>query len=147
MYLSAERWVGIDCKYSAGKTGTRFLTELRDNKRIMGTKCLECNRVYVPARPVCPSCLSTKQEWVEVGPNGTLETYTISIREESMRVFSMPGHIAFGIIKLDGADVGLIHYIAGCPFENLVNGMRVQAVFKEERKGSILDISHFRPVL
>ncbi len=44
--------------YTAGAIGTRFLIELRENKRIMGTKCPTCEKVYVPARSVCKYCFA-----------------------------------------------------------------------------------------
>jgi uncharacterized OB-fold protein len=36
--------------------------------------------------------------------------------------------------------------LGGVEAEQLQIGMRVQAVFKEERTGSILDIKYFRPL-
>ena len=63
--------------YSAGAVGSRFLTELRDRKRIMGTRCPACNRVYVPARSVCKDCFSQLDEWVEVSDKGTVLSYSV----------------------------------------------------------------------
>ena len=34
----------------AGPVCSKFLTELRDHKRILGIKCPECNRVLVRSR-------------------------------------------------------------------------------------------------
>ena len=48
---------------------------------------------------------------------------------------------------MDGADTGLVHFIGGIDPERLKTGMKVQAVFKEERVGSILDIEHFKPIV
>ena len=38
---------------STGATGTKFLKEIRDNKKIMGIKCPSCGKVYVPPRLHC----------------------------------------------------------------------------------------------
>ena len=118
--------------------------ELRDNKRIMGTKCQICNRVYVPARPTCYVCFNPMDEWVAVGDQGTLMTYTVVHQAEPTYPVEAP--FIYGIIKLDGADTGMAHIIDGVNPENIRIGMRMQAVFKDERVGSILDIKYFRPI-
>lgn len=41
---------------------------------------------------------------------------------------------------------GLVHLLGEVDLEQLRIGMRLQAVFKEERVGSILDIKYFKPL-
>jgi len=50
-----------------------------------------------------------------------------------------------GIIKLDGADTGMCHLLGEVVPEDIKIGMRVEAVFQEQRKGNILDIAYFKP--
>ena len=130
--------------YTAGAVGSKFLIELRDNKRIMGTKCAACNRVYVPARSVCTDCFAQLNEWVEVSDKGTLLTYAIARQSTVAQPVTPP--IIYGIVQLDGADTGLVHMLGEVQLEKLHVGMRVQAVFKEERTANILDIKYFRPL-
>ena len=64
---------------------------------------------------------------------------------------SFPSHtmatpFIYGIILLDGADTGLTHFLGEVDPEDMRIGMRVEAVFQEEREGSILDIKYFRPI-
>ena len=47
-----------------------------------------------------------------------------------------------GFVKIDGTKGGLVHYIKA---PEVKNGMKVRAVLKKERVGSILDIEHFAP--
>jgi hypothetical protein len=54
--------------------------------------------------------------------------------------------IVYGIIQLDGADTGFVHMLGEVDPEQLRVGMRVQAVFKKEREGNILDIKYFKPL-
>ena len=130
--------------YSAGTVGSRFLIELRDRKRIMGTRCPTCNRVYVPARSICKDCFGQLDEWVEVSNKGTVLTYSIEYEPKPIQPVKPP--IVYGIIKLDGADTGLVHMLGEADPEQLRIGMKVQAVFREEREGSILDIKYFKPI-
>jgi uncharacterized OB-fold protein len=130
--------------YTAGTTGSRFLIELRENKKIMGTKCPACDQVYVPARSVCKYCYAQLDEWVQVSDIGTVQTYTVDGHTNGVQPVNAP--IIYGIILLDGATTGLVHMISGVDFEKLTIGMRVKAVFAEKRVGSILDIKYFAPL-
>jgi uncharacterized OB-fold protein len=140
-----EGQIYIPNTYTAGKLGTKVLTALRDKKTIMGTKCSTCNRVYVPARSTCKDCFGQLDQLVEVSGTGTLLTYTVVNEANISQPVEPP--LIYGIIQLDGADNGFVHMIGGVEAERLRIGMRVQAVFKEQRKGSILDIRHFRPLV
>jgi uncharacterized OB-fold protein len=131
--------------YTAGATGSRFLIELRDNKRIMGTRCPACDKVYVPARSVCKYCFAQLDQWQEVSDTGTLTTYTVAGRSNGVQPVEPP--IIYGIIQLDGASTGLVHMLGEVEFEKLVIGMRVKAVFREKRTASILDIKYFKPLV
>lgn len=130
--------------YSAGRTASRFFIELRDNKKIMGTKCPKCGRVLMPPRRYCGKCLAETDEWVEVGDKGTLVAYTVNYRSSPSLPKKPP--FAYGIIKLDGADTNFVHILGGVDLDKIKPGMRVQAVFKDEREGNILDIDHFKPI-
>jgi len=132
--------------YSAGAVGSRFLIELRDNKKIMGTRCPTCNLVYVPARSACRDCFGELNEWVEVSRKGTLLTYTVTYQSNPIQPVSTP--IVYGIVQLDGADTGFVHMLGEVDPEKLKVGTKVKAVFKykKERQGSILDIKYFKPL-
>lgn len=134
----------IPNQYSAGAVGSRFLTQLRDKKRILGTRCPTCNRVYAPARSICKDCLGQLNEWVEVSDKGTLLTYTVCNEPNPTQPAEAP--LIYGIVQLDGADTGFVHMLGGVEPEQLRIGMRVQAVFKEEREASVLDIRYFKPL-
>jgi uncharacterized OB-fold protein len=136
--------VYIPNQYSAGAVGSRFLIQLRDRKKILGTRCPTCNRVYVPARSICKDCLGQLSQWVEVNDKGTLLTYTICNEPNSMQPAETP--LAYGIVQLDGADTGFVHMLGEVEPEQLRIGMRMQAVFREEREASILDIRYFKPL-
>ncbi|MCJ7522131.1 MAG: Zn-ribbon domain-containing OB-fold protein, partial [Dehalococcoidia bacterium] len=115
--------------YSAGAIGSRFLIALMDKKRIMGTRCATCNRVYVPARSICKDCLGQLDELVEVSDKGTLLTYTVCNQPNPVQPVESP--VVYGIIQLDGADTGFVHMLGEIDPEQIRIGMRVQAVFKD----------------
>ncbi len=135
-------------KYAVGMYGSRFFREIRDNRRFMGVKCPACGKVYIPPRGVCGNCFVEMNEWVEVGPGGSIGTYTILryafIDPETGAQKPVP--YGYGFIKLDGADTLFQHYINIEDESKIRVGARVEPVFKKEMKGSIRDIEYFRIV-
>jgi hypothetical protein len=57
-----------------------------------------------------------------------------------------PVPYTWAFINLDGADNTFIHYVEETDLEKLHVGMRVRAVFEENRKGHLLDIKHFEVI-
>lgn len=131
--------VNLSFNYAAGEAASRFLIALRDEKKIWGTRCPSCQRVLVPARSFCPRCFVDTSDWIEVGPAGTLTAFASTSAPSS----SVPHPSSFALIRLDGADTALAHFIGGVDAPRI--GMRVAAVFAESRSGHILDIAYFKP--
>jgi uncharacterized protein len=142
--LIAERNFDSIFTYTAGVVRSRFLSEIRDNKKIVATKCPTCNIVWLPARSTCVKCFGSLGEFVEVSDTGPVTTFTVINTYQTFYLMKPP--FALGIIQLDGADTGLVHFIGEVNPEDVNIGMRVRAVFKEEREGSILDIKYFKPL-
>jgi uncharacterized OB-fold protein len=137
-------------RHTAGRFASRFFRELRDNKKIFGVRCPDCRQVLLPPRPLCERCLAAIDEWVEVGQQGTLEAFTICY----VPFLGLPPPpIATIMVKLDGADGCLSHILSGVDLSDVDKapelvkiGMRVEVVWRDERKGEIGDIEYFRPV-
>jgi len=134
----------VPYRYSMGAVPSKFFIEIRDHQKIMGIRCPSCDMVFIPPRSTCGRCFSQLHEWVEVGNQGTLETYTQVRYSTPVQPAVAPFY--YGIIKPDGADTGLAHMVGDLKGQEPRIGMRVQAVFKEERKGNMLDILYFKPV-
>lgn len=134
----------VSYEYAAGEAGSRFYVELRDKGNILGTRCPQCSKVYVPPRTTCGACFGKLDEWVKLKAEGTLMTYTVV--HYSLPVHPVGTPFAYGIIRLDGADTGLTHLLGEVDLESIRIGMRVKAVFKEDRQGNILDIKYFKPL-
>lgn len=137
-------WLTMPYTYSVGILGDKFFTELRDNKRIIGVRCPECNLVIVPPRSVCARCYGKLEEVVQVQTKGTLLTYTVVHYASPAHV--LPHPFAYGIIQLDGASTGFSHFLGEVDLDEIKAGMKVEAVFKEERQGNILDIKYFKRI-
>jgi uncharacterized OB-fold protein len=133
-------------RYTAGIAGERFFREIQEKGRFLGTVCTSCGIVYVPPRLYCERCFAHLEEWMEVPGTGRVYTFTIVHLDLDGNRLAEPRIMAF--VQLDGADGGLVHFVDEVDPDEICVGMAVEAVFKPEanRKGSILDIAHFRPV-
>jgi uncharacterized OB-fold protein len=131
--------------WHAGKVGSRFYQEIRDNCKIWGTRCEQCARVYLPPRETCPRCFCDISEWVEVGDVGTLLTYTV-VKYAVPGIQPQKPPYAMGIIQLDGASTGFMHLLGEVDLDSVGVGMRVKAVFRDKREGNYLDIKYFKPL-
>ena len=134
--------------YAVGMHGSKFFTEIRDNKIFLASKCPKCKKVYIPPRKVCGPCFTEMNEFIEVGPGGEIGTFTILryafIDPETGEQKPVP--YGYGFIKLDGADTLFQHFIDIEDESKVKIGARVEAVFSEKRKGSTRDIEYFKVV-
>jgi hypothetical protein len=144
-----EDRVSLPFRYALGTTMTRFFDEFKD-KKIMGTKCPSCKKVFVPARYFCSRCFDKMKEWVQVKDTGVVETWTMITYKYSGQDREPPYITAQ--IRLDGADVKFLHYIGGVDMSDLEKvrefvktGMKVRAKWRASRNGNIHDIEYFEP--
>lgn len=137
---------GITVPYSwwAGHTADRFLTALKDEKKILGTTCDSCGRVFVPPKKTCPCCFTENIKWIAVSSTGTLVSYTIARRQLAALNKNVP--VMFGLIRLDGADTAMLHYIRGIDEQQLFIGMRLEAIFAENAEATINAIDGFTSI-
>lgn len=132
--------------HDIGRTASRFFVELRDNSRIMATRCPECGRVLLPPRSFCERCfVSLEEHWVELKPEGTLEAFTVVTDNYSFAGMPEPPYVVC-LVKLGEASTCLPQMLLGVGLsdprkaaQQLKVGMPVKAVFHEERKGRIDD--------
>jgi uncharacterized OB-fold protein len=138
----------IKYNYAAGDTASRFLTELRDNERILGRECPECERVLAPPRSFCEQCFCDTTEWVEIGPGGRIEASSI-IPNDLGSGPDAPYAIAY--VQLDDASTAMVNMVEGVDLsdveaaaEKLSIGSRVKAVFEPEaeREARVTDFHY-----
>jgi uncharacterized OB-fold protein len=135
----------LPVQYFAGRVGSRFIISLRDDRKILGVRCPDCNKVYVPPREYCERDLAKLDEnWVELGNEGVVTNYTVVRYNDKHLPFKAPYVLAQ--IKLDGADTPLTHILADVEPDQVQIGMRVKAVFAQKPTNTILDMAHFAPL-
>lgn len=127
----------INYRYVLGGQ-SKFFIELMNNKKIHGTKCKKCGKVWMPPRINCSDCYEDT-DWVELPQTGEILISTIAWFTTSAFIASVPYAMAF--IKMDGASTGMLQ---GVFSENLVpskikKGQKVKVVFNAKREGRMTD--------
>jgi uncharacterized protein len=137
-----ETW-NISYEHALGETASWFFTQIRDHARIYGRRDPKSGRVLVPPRSFSDQTLEPTREWVEVGPGGRIETFTIVY--EAFKTLPDPPY-AFGYVLLDAADTAIGGYFRGLDLgdpaaaaKRLAIGTRVITRFAEKRTGDVLD--------
>jgi uncharacterized OB-fold protein len=112
---------------------------------LIGKRCPECHKVYVPARGNCPRCGIATTESVEVSDRGTVTTFCV-VRVPSKNIEIELPYVAAQIL-LDGADMAFHSLLQECAVEDVRMGMRVEAVWapREEWGPTFENIRYFRP--
>lgn len=146
--VAANVVVPIDFPYNyrVGAYLEKYIQGLGQGK-IYGIKCPGCGKVVVPPRKICGACNEIMEDYVEVGPEGTVEDYTVGhvkINLGQLEPVDPPQII--GLVKLEGADSLLAALIKGVEPGDLGEGLRVRAVFKDPPKDSLEDLDYFEPV-
>ena len=137
-----EKW-DITYNHALGETASWFYVQIRDHCKLYGRRCAETGRVLVPPRAFSEDSLEPTTEWVEVGPGGVVEAFTIVYR--AFQGLPPPPY-AFGYVMLDDADTALGGYFRGVDLSDpefaakaLSIGTRVVTRFEEKRIGDVLD--------
>jgi uncharacterized protein len=137
-----ETW-NITYNHALGETASWFYVQIRDHAKIYGRRCAESGRVLVPPRSFSDQTLQPTTEWVEVGPGGRIEAFTI-VYEQFQNLPDPP--YAFGYVLLDGADTAMGGFFKGIDLTDpavaaakMKIGTRIFTRFAEQRTGDVLD--------
>lgn len=84
-------------------TAHAFQTFL-DQGKLMASRCLDCHKIYLPVRALCPECYQSNLEWVELNGRGKLVAYTSIYIGPSFMInlgFNREKPYLTGIVELD----------------------------------------------
>jgi uncharacterized OB-fold protein len=138
--------ISVPYSWTVGSTLSKWYVLMRDRGEIWANRCPSCGKVYVPPKIKCNDCYKDMSDWVKLPGTGTLESYTVvHYAEPAIQPQEPP--IIYGLVKLDGADTAMVHLLGEVEPEQLMSGMRVEAVLAEQREANILDIKYFRPLV
>jgi uncharacterized protein len=113
---------------------------------LLGSRCEECGEHFFPRRAVCAKCLSERVVEAELGPRGTLYSYTFVHFPlfGSMRV----EHVGYGVGQVDLPEGPRVQLPLAGKQEDYRVGMTLEAELEplREEDGRDVVIIRFRPV-
>ncbi|MFT5481587.1 MAG: putative OB-fold protein [Halieaceae bacterium] len=139
--LSQSFELGYTYTRSTGPIVGRFLGALK-NKRVLGIRGSD-GAVIVPPMEYDPVTAEALSEFVPVADRGTVTTWSWVKHPREKHLLDRP--FAWAMIKLDGADVPMLHMVDAGEESLMFTGMSVQVRWADETRGHITDISCFEP--
>jgi uncharacterized OB-fold protein len=139
--LSAPIELSFAYTRSLGPTLGRFMTGLA-GRRITGGRCSD-GRVVVPPLEFDPDTGAAITDFVEVSDSGEVLSWTWAARPLPGQPLDRP--FAWALIRLDGANTGMLHALDVPSPDAVRTGMRVKARWADEPVGHIRDIVCFEP--
>ena len=140
IFENPDEW-SVKYNYHYGRMSP-FFRAMKEDAKILGTKCPECGRICCPPRIDCPTCF-VKADWVELPLEGTIDTFCITHFKVAGVEIDVPYCLAN--VNIDGTDTTILQKVSDVDFNKIEIGMKVKARFKETREGKITDFE-FVPI-
>jgi uncharacterized protein len=139
--LSAPLVLEYPFRRTVGPVQSAFLTGLREGI-VLGIRTSD-GRVMCPPVEYDPVTGDELDELVTLGESGTVTTWSWEPEPRPEQPLDRP--FAWALIRLDGADTGMLHAVdAGTP-DRIQAGTTVRIRWADERQGAITDIACFEP--
>lgn len=107
------------------------------NKKLLGTKCLNCDYVYATPRLDCMEC-GGQCDWVEIPQEGKVHTWTTCYFGSEEFLPECPFNLA--LIEFKGVNTLLLTRLLGCEQDEIYVGMPVKAKFRRLSKFKPTDV-------
>jgi hypothetical protein len=139
--LRAPLEIGFDYTRSLGPVLGQFMTALA-GRRILGSRGAD-GRVHAPPFEYDPVTFAPPAELVEVGPEGTVTSWSWAGEPLEGQPLARP--FGWALIRLDGADTAMLHAVDAGSAAAMATGMRVRVRWAASPAGHIRDIACFEP--
>jgi uncharacterized OB-fold protein len=121
--IKSKRTLQITYNLPISKT-SEFWEGLKE-KKIYATKCGKCGRLHFPPVADCGDCGSSNVEWVELGGEGEIETFTQVVMKPAS--FSEEPFYIVAIARLKEG-VKALAWLIGAERDDVKVGMKVRLV-------------------
>jgi uncharacterized OB-fold protein len=139
--LRAPLEIGFDYTRSLGPVLSQFMTGLA-GQRILGARAAD-GRVHAPPFEYDPDTSEPPGDLVEVGPGGTVISWTWVAEPLDGQPLAHP--FGWALIRLDGADTAMLHAVDAGSAAAMHTGLRVRPRWAATPVGSVSDIACFEP--
>ncbi len=119
-------------RYTYGVAGERFLREMTQNGKLVGSACPQCKRSFLPPSLYCEDCFAEMGEYKPIVGEGTVDTFTVL--HESLEETRLDKSIVIAFVKFDGVSGGWLAPLTGVSADKVRIGMKVKPVFAKDKK-------------
>jgi len=155
--IMLKKTISVNQRFPTGPVMGRFLKGLKE-KKILAIRCPVCRRLQSPPREICAVCRVRNEEWVEIGPGGTMRMLEYVYYASPDPLTGETRETPYGSIGvlLDGCrdDEVFWHLLKPGDLDKVkmgivINGKetvgtRLRPVWSENRTGAISDIKYFK---
>jgi uncharacterized protein len=128
--LRSKRRLTLRFNIPISKT-SRFWDALGEG-RFVTTRCADCGRLSFPPQADCPNCMSANSEWVDLGAEAELLTYTYVQITPTSFVDHDPYVVAIGRLK---EGVNVLAWVEGADYTKLKPGARLTIETRKDAEG------------
>lgn len=101
--------------------------------RFVTTKCKDCGEISFPPQADCPKCMSSNVEWVDMGTDAELITFTYVMVTPTSFVQNDPYIVAIGKLA---SGLKILAWVEGASVEKLSPGVRIRLEARKSADGS-----------
>ena len=110
----------------------KFWEGLKEGK-VYATKCKQCGKLYFPPNMDCPDCLTAELEWVLLGSEAEIETFTHIVVRPTTFQQNKPYTVAIAKLK---EGVKVLAWLTGFKLSEIKVGMKARLVAKISQEGN-----------
>jgi len=136
----------IDQRFASGPVMGKWFAGLRE-KKFLANKCPECGRTQIPPREICAICRVRVNEFVELGPAGTVTNYDIVYFASPDPLTGAGRDTPYApiYVVLDGASESeaFAFELKKEDISRIKVGARVRPVWADKPTGSFRDVLYF----
>ena len=107
---------------------SRPFWEAAKNRKLSMQRCHDCERMVFTPRELCPNCMSSDLDWVELSGTGRVYTYTLIQQAAHPYFYDLVPYL-YGVVMLDEGPRMFTNFLID--HDAIEIGQRVQAVFKD----------------
>ena len=136
----------LEQRFASGPVMGKWFAGLRE-KKFLANKCPACGRTQIPPREICAICRVRVNEFVELGPNGTVTNFDIVYFASPDPLTGAGRDTPYApiYVVLDGATEqdAFAFELKKEDIGGLKVGVRVRPVWAEKPTGSFRDVLYF----
>lgn len=123
----------LTLRFDIPTSKTREFWDSLNEGRFVTSKCSKCGKVTFPPQADCPRCMSGEFEWVDMGREAKLVTFTqVRVTPAS---FAGSGPYTIAIGELAGG-LKVLAWLEGVPLEDTKPGMKLLVEARRSGEGN-----------